>query len=74
MQKVQEVSLKNIDDPEFLKEQYEMLGFTVKRHAGYLEVFWGNPRKIKPKEKVEEPEHKPGQEKTARRLGRQWQH
>lgn len=71
MQKVQEVSLLGIANPEFLKEEYESLGFTVKRVEDHLEVFWGTPRKPKKdKAKVEEPEHKPGQEKTARRLGR----
>jgi hypothetical protein len=71
MQKVQEVSLLGIEDPEFLKEEYESLGFTVKRVGESLECYWGTPRKPKKeKVKVEEPEHKPGQEKTARRLGR----
>jgi hypothetical protein len=70
MQKVQEVSLLGISDPSFLKEEYESLGFTVKRVGDYLEIFWGTPKRVKKKEKIEEPEHKPGQEKTARRLGR----
>jgi len=71
MQKVQEVSLLGIENPDFLKEEYESLGFTVKRVGESLECYWGTPRKPKKKEvKVEEPEHKPGQEKTARRLGR----
>lgn len=71
LQKVQEVSLKNIDDAKFLQEQYEMLGFTVRRQTDRLVCFWGTPEKrAKREEKQEEPEHKPGQEKTARRLGR----
>lgn len=71
LQKVQDVSLLGIKSPKFLQEQYELLGFTVKRSDDILEVFWGTPEKPKKKEpKPEEPEHKPGQEKTARRLGR----
>lgn len=70
MQKVQEVSLLGIKDPKFLQEEYESLGFTVRRVEDHLQIFWGKPKNVKKKEKIEEPEHKPGQEKTARRLGR----
>ena len=71
MKKVQEVSLLGIKDPKFIQEEYESLGFTVKRLDDHLEIFWGKSiRSHKKKEKIEEPEHKPGQEKTARRLGR----
>jgi hypothetical protein len=75
MQKVQSVSLRDIKDVDFLIEEYVSLGFTAKVNGGDLDLFWGKPSKPKKKHddkknKEDQPEHKPGQEKTARRLGR----
>jgi hypothetical protein len=70
MQKVQTVDLRFVEDREFFIEQYEMLGFHAIVKGDDLELYWGKKPKRKKEEKREKPEHKPGQEKTARRLGR----
>ena len=72
MQKVQEVSLLGIKDPEFLKQEYESIGFYVEKHEDHLKVYWGKPEK--PKKKVEESEEKRPERrsKTERRLGKKF--
>ena len=71
MQKVQVVNLRFIEDPKFLQEQYEMLGFTARRTGDDLELYWGKPKRVKPKD--EEDEKKPERRsKTERRLGRKF--
>lgn len=74
MQKVQVMNLSLFSDEkkEFIIDEYKTLGFTTKVVGDDLELYWGKPARPKKKreEKREEPEHKPGQEKTARRLGR----
>jgi hypothetical protein len=73
-QKVQTVSLTRLSEEQrkFMAEEYHDLGFQTKVVGDELVCYWGVPEKKvdKKKAKVEEPEHKPGQEKTARRLGR----
>jgi hypothetical protein len=77
-QKVQTVSLTRMTDEQrsFLAEEYQTLGFSTEVVGDELICYWGKPDKPKKKhddkkkKKAEEPEHKPGQEKTARRLGR----
>jgi hypothetical protein len=71
MQKVQEVSLLGIENPQFLKEEYESLGFYVERHEDHLKVYWGKPEKRKKKEETDEkrPERR---SKTERRLGKKY--
>lgn len=75
-QKVQTVSLARLTDEQrsFLAEEYQTLGFDTKVVGDELICYWGKPEKPKKKEekkkKEDQPEHKPGQEKTARRLGR----
>jgi hypothetical protein len=73
MQKVQVVSLKFVKDSDFLKEQYESLGFIAKYEGEDLVLYWGKPKRIKPKEDDEEkrPERR---SKTERRLGKKFSH
>ena len=76
LQKVQTVSLRNMSEEArtFMAEEYQSLGFITETIGDELICWWGKPEKPKKKDdrkqKVQEPEHKPGQEKTARRLGR----
>lgn len=74
MHKVQTVDLTFVKDRDFLIEEYRSMGYTTKIVGDNLELYWGTPSKPKKKEekksKDDQPQHKPGQEKTARRLGR----
>ena len=75
LQKVQIESMKRIalEDRALFIESYEDLGFTTEIKGDDLLCYWGTPdkkKKVDKKDKKEEPEQKPGQEKTARRLGR----
>jgi len=63
------------EDRAFFIESYQDLGFTTEVVGDDLICYWGKPNKPKKKhddkkKKEDQPEHKPGQEKTARRLGR----
>jgi hypothetical protein len=74
-QKVQTQSIARLTDEQraVLIEEYRDLGFTTETVGDELICYWGVPEKKKidkKRAKAEEPEHKPGQEKTARRLGR----
>lgn len=72
MQKVQIVNLALVEDKQRMIDDYEFLGFTTRVEGDDLHIFWGKPPKKKKEneKKTDKTEHKPGQEKTARRLGR----
>jgi DNA topoisomerase IA len=71
MQKVQTVNLSFIEDRERIIEEFKWLGFITEVVGDDLNLYWGKrPQKPKKEQKKDAPEHKPGQEKTARRLGR----
>lgn len=78
LRKVQVESMKYIkpEDRELFIESYHMLGFTTVIDGDDLICYWGTPdkpKKDKKKDREEEKqEHKPGQGKTARRLGRKF--
>jgi len=68
LKKVQSISLARIPDIDFRREEYEMLGFTVKVGRHNMDLYWGKPDK--PKKTEEDKDKKPERRsKTERRLG-----